>query len=152
VPVGIFIEVINEAGGWQAVREVLADPHGRRGPSTWRVDTQSQQLVEFRFGQPEGAEDAGGELPALAPADQPRQHRLVHHLLHLARHARQADHGALARGPVDQADEAGRGARRIRHDRGTLRKQRLLPVVGGHLAASRAEPVFDRSQGSRIEL
>jgi outer membrane protein assembly factor BamB len=117
----------------------LGKAGAERDPSLGRVDHPGNQLVETRFGHTEGLEGPRQVDVAAALRAQPRQHRLLHHRLHLAGHTGQHDEMAVAvRDTI-----AGRRAERVRYQHRTLRHERLLQVVQWHRATGGREPAPD---------
>ena len=67
----------------------------------------------------------------------------VEHVVHLVRYAGHGEHHLLHAVDRHGADETGRGAARLRDDRGAGRHHRLAQIVLGHSAASAGEHVAD---------
>ena len=131
------LPVDDEAKGY--LREARAERDARFG----RIHRAGHLLVERRLGEPERLEDARQVHVAAAQRTQPGEHRLLHHHLHLARHAGQDDEVTATM--LDAV--SGRRAERVRNHHGTPGQQRLLQVVLGHLAAERGEELADALGG-----
>ena len=138
---------------------VCGDPHAdlrkrgaKREPALVGGDRSLHHFVQRRFARTERLEaPAAIDSPALVEAPDPRQHRVFHHRLHLARHpGHDHDEASLAT-PVDLDPVSGRGAEWIRQDDGALGKVRLPQIVFGHGAPDGAEQRADVLGGSLVE-
>jgi hypothetical protein len=130
-----------------AHRQASLDAGKRRAkgkPRFPRLDHVRQQLVELAFGEPERAEDARREAVPRRLRGKPGDHRLIDHQPCFPRHAGKADDVARRAAALDGADEAGRRSDGVRYHRAAFGKERLLAVVGRHLASHRAEALLDR--------